>query len=43
MSRRTRTLAELAAVVGGQLEGDGSLEISGVNGLTEASPSEISF
>lgn len=43
MSNRTRTLAELAAHVGGQLEGDGSLEISGVNGLSEASPSEISF
>lgn len=38
-----KTLAELAALVGGQLEGDPSLEITGVNGLTEAAPSEISF
>ncbi|MDQ3265496.1 MAG: UDP-3-O-(3-hydroxymyristoyl)glucosamine N-acyltransferase [Myxococcota bacterium] len=38
-----RTLGELASFVGGQLEGQASLEISGVNGLTEAGPSEISF
>lgn len=39
----TRTLAELAAVVGGQLEGDGSVAIRGVEGLGEAGPGDISF
>jgi UDP-3-O-[3-hydroxymyristoyl] glucosamine N-acyltransferase len=38
-----RTLAELAALVGGQLIGDGSLPISGVAPLEEAGPGQISF
>lgn len=39
----SRTLAELAAAVGGAVKGDPSREISGVNGLAEASPGEIVF
>ncbi len=38
-----RTLAELAAVVGGAVRGDPRREISGVNGLAEARPGEIVF
>jgi len=38
-----RRLSELAACVGGQVEGNPALEISGVNGLAEAGPTEISF
>jgi UDP-3-O-[3-hydroxymyristoyl] glucosamine N-acyltransferase len=38
-----RPLAELAAHVGGEVLGDGSLQITGVNGLAEAGPSELSF
>ncbi|MBX5484382.1 MAG: UDP-3-O-(3-hydroxymyristoyl)glucosamine N-acyltransferase, partial [Myxococcaceae bacterium] len=38
-----RTLAELAAAVGGEVLGDGSQPISGVNGLEEAGPGELSF
>lgn len=38
-----RRLEELAAHVGGQLEGDGSLLITGLNGLAEAGPGELSF
>ena len=36
-------LDELARLVGGRVDGDGSLLIRGVNGLTEAVPGEISF
>ena len=38
-----RPLAELAAHVGGEIVGDASLSITGVNGLAEAGPSELSF
>lgn len=38
-----RKLSELAAHVGGELQGDGDAEISGVNGLAEAGPTELSF
>lgn len=38
-----RRLEELAAHVGGQLEGDGRLLINGLNGLAEAGPGELSF
>ncbi|ACL64555.1 UDP-3-O-(3-hydroxymyristoyl) glucosamine N-acyltransferase [Anaeromyxobacter dehalogenans 2CP-1] len=37
------TLAELAARVGGAVEGDGSLRLDGISPLEEASASEISF
>ena len=36
-------LDELARLVGGRVDGDGSLQIRGVNGLAEAGPGEISF
>ncbi len=36
-------LDELAAAVGGVVEGDGSLQIVGVAGLEEAGPSQLSF
>ncbi len=39
----TRTLAELAALVGGEVLGDGSLLVSGVAPLEEAGPGQISF
>lgn len=38
-----RTLKEIAALVGGELEGDSSVSITGVAGLKEASPGDISF
>jgi UDP-3-O-[3-hydroxymyristoyl] glucosamine N-acyltransferase len=38
-----RRLGELAALVGGEVIGDASLVITGVNGLTEAGPGELSF
>lgn len=38
-----RRLSELAACVAGQVEGNPGLEITGVNGLAEAGPTEISF
>jgi UDP-3-O-[3-hydroxymyristoyl] glucosamine N-acyltransferase len=38
-----RTLAELAALVGGEVEGDGSLRITGVAPLEEAGPGQLSF
>ena len=38
-----RSLAEIAEVVGGRLEGDGSLIIQGVADLQGAGPTEISF
>ncbi|HEY3445627.1 MAG TPA: UDP-3-O-(3-hydroxymyristoyl)glucosamine N-acyltransferase [Myxococcales bacterium] len=39
----SRTLAELAAVVGGAVQGDPAREITGINGLAEAQPGEIVF
>jgi UDP-3-O-[3-hydroxymyristoyl] glucosamine N-acyltransferase len=38
-----RTLAELAALVGGEVTGDGSLRIDGVAPLEEAGPGQVSF
>jgi UDP-3-O-[3-hydroxymyristoyl] glucosamine N-acyltransferase len=37
------TLGELAALVGGSVEGDPALVITGIAGLQEAQPSEITF
>jgi UDP-3-O-[3-hydroxymyristoyl] glucosamine N-acyltransferase len=39
----TRTLAELAAEIGGVVTGDGSMVIRGVAGIREAQPGEITF
>ena len=39
----TRTLAELAAEIGGEVLGDGSKVIRGVAGIREAQPGEITF
>jgi UDP-3-O-[3-hydroxymyristoyl] glucosamine N-acyltransferase len=39
----TRTLAEIAAAVGGTVEGDGSLAIRGINGIREAGRDELTF
>jgi UDP-3-O-[3-hydroxymyristoyl] glucosamine N-acyltransferase len=39
----TFTLAELAAKVGGEVQGDGALRIEGVGPLEEAGPSVLSF
>jgi len=36
-------LAELAAQLGAELHGDGTVEVTGVRGIDEASPSEITF
>jgi UDP-3-O-[3-hydroxymyristoyl] glucosamine N-acyltransferase len=38
-----RTLAELAALVGGEVSGDGSLLVTGVAPLEDAGPGQISF
>ena len=38
-----RTLAELAALVGGEVSGDGSIPITGVAPLEEAGPGQLSF
>jgi len=38
-----RTLAELAALVGGRVLGDGSVRLKGVGGLEDAGPAEITF
>jgi UDP-3-O-[3-hydroxymyristoyl] glucosamine N-acyltransferase len=38
-----RTLAELAALVGGEVTGDGRLDIAGVAPLEEAGPDQLSF
>ena len=38
-----RSLAELAAAVGGAVRGDSDRPIAGVNGLAEAQPGEIAF
>lgn len=40
---RSFQLRELAALVGGELQGDGELPIRGVNGLSQAAPGELSF
>jgi UDP-3-O-[3-hydroxymyristoyl] glucosamine N-acyltransferase len=40
---RARRLSELATWVGGEVTGDPSLQITGVNGLAEAGPTELSF
>ncbi len=37
------SLADLAARLGGEVQGDGALVIRGVNGLVEARPGELSF
>jgi UDP-3-O-[3-hydroxymyristoyl] glucosamine N-acyltransferase len=39
----TRTLAELAAVLGGEVVGDGTTVIRGVAGIREAMPGDITF
>ena len=39
----TKTLSELAALVGGTIVGDGSLAIEGVSPLQSAAPSELTF
>ncbi len=36
-------LAELASALGGAVEGDGEIEITGVAGLEEAGPADVSF
>ena len=38
-----RTLGEIAAHVGGTLEGDPSVRVRGVAGLREAGPDEVTF
>ncbi len=38
-----RTVAEIAAFVGGTVEGDGERRLDGVRGLADASPSHLSF
>lgn len=38
-----KTLEELAAMIGGEVVGDGGVEISGMNGIREAAPGEITF
>jgi len=39
----TRTLAELAAILGGEVIGDPSIEIRGIAGIREALPGDITF
>ncbi len=39
----TRTLAELAAELGGEVDGDGATVIRGVAGIREAQPGDITF
>ena len=39
----TKTLAELAAILGGEVVGDGSVSIRGVAGIREALPGDITF
>ena len=39
----TRTLAELAVELGGNVVGDGSIEIRGVAGIREAQPGDLTF
>ncbi len=37
------TLGEIASIVGGKVEGDAGLRITGLNGLKEAGPGDLSF
>ncbi len=39
----TRTLAELAAILGGEVVGDGNVVIRGVAGIREAMPGDLTF
>jgi UDP-3-O-[3-hydroxymyristoyl] glucosamine N-acyltransferase len=39
----SQTLAELAGQLGARLEGDGKLEVTGINGIEAAGPGDISF
>jgi UDP-3-O-[3-hydroxymyristoyl] glucosamine N-acyltransferase len=39
----TRTLVELAELLGGEVVGDGTVEIRGVAGLREAQPGDVTF
>src|SRR5206468_2500062 len=39
----TRTLAELAAILGGEIVGDGDVQIRGVAGIREAIPGDVTF
>lgn len=39
----TKTVAELAALVGGEVDGDATIAISGVAGLETAQPGQLSF
>jgi UDP-3-O-[3-hydroxymyristoyl] glucosamine N-acyltransferase len=43
LAERSYKLRELAALVGGRLEGEGEVEIRGVAGIREAGPGEITF
>ena len=40
---RTMKLAQLAERLGAQLRGDGSIDVTGVRGIEEAGPSEVTF
>ncbi|MFA6002850.1 MAG: UDP-3-O-(3-hydroxymyristoyl)glucosamine N-acyltransferase [Elusimicrobiota bacterium] len=42
-SNLSKTVAEIAQLVGGQAEGDTGRQISGIAGLSEAGPQDISF
>jgi len=39
----TRTLSELAAELGGEVVGDGSVVLRGVAGIREAMPGDVTF
>lgn len=43
MSSRAFTLSELAAQVDAVVDGDGAVEVSGVNTITDAEPGQLSF
>lgn len=43
MSSRSHTLSELAAAVDAVVDGDGSVEVSGVNTIVDATPGQLSF
>jgi UDP-3-O-[3-hydroxymyristoyl] glucosamine N-acyltransferase len=43
LAERSYKLHELASLVGGDLEGDGEVEIRGVAGIRDANPGEITF
>lgn len=38
-----KTLAEIAGIIGGEVVGDGSVIITGLNGIREAKPGELTF